>query len=353
MREPTHLYGADGPPLWDEDRDGGPRPTTPPGLATITLGAFLAEEDPDDTDLVVGLGLPNAGVGVLAGPPKSFKTLLALQLAICLSDGGGTAPLPFLRHEIPRGGSVLFVEEEGGRRKLRERLRRQIDGLEADDPAIELLLFSDLRLDDRHAVKRIVDAMRNNGHVAGILDPFGFMHSQDENRPSDMAPIMHDLNRAATASSALLLALHHVTKPQAGRPTGRLGDRIRGASSITAGVDSLFVLERVAERGARLQGESRDAEPIDMHLEFDEVTLVLTPVDGPPRTSGRAGADRMVADDKLLAFAAGKGQVTATQVMERFRVKSKATALSCLKAHPGLEVVGTGARGTILFGVKA
>jgi hypothetical protein len=352
MREPTHLYGADGPPLWDEDRDGSPRPTTPPRLATITLGAFLAEEDSDDTDLVVGLGLPNAGVGVLAGPPKSFKTLLALQLSICLSAGGGTAPLPFLGHEIPRGGSVLFVEEEGGRKKLRKRLRRQIDGLEADDPAIELLLFSDLRLDDQHAVKRIVDAMRSNGHVAGILDPFGFMHSKDENKPSDMGPIMHSLNRAATEASALILALHHVTKPQAGRPAGRIGDRIRGASSITAGVDSLFVLERVAERGARLQGESRDAEPINIHLEFDEVTLLLTPVDGPARTSDPAGVERMVTDDELLAFAAAKGRVTATHVMERFGVKSKATALSCLRAHPGLEVVDTGPRGTLYFGVK-
>jgi len=352
MHEPTHLYGADEPPLWDEDGNSSPRPAPADRLATISLGAFLAEEDSADSDLVMGIGLPDVGVGVLAGPPKSFKTLLALQLAICLSAGGGTAPLPFLGHEIPRGGSVLFVEEEGGRKKLRKRLRRQIDGLEADDPAIELLLFSDLRLDDRHAVKRIVDAMRSNRHVAAILDPFGFMHSQDENKPSHMAPIMHDLNRAATAASALLLALHHVTKPQAGRPTGRLGDRIRGASSITAGVDSLFVLERIGERGARLQGESRDAEPIDIHLEFDEVTLLLTPAEGPARTSGRAGTERMVADDELLAFVAAKGRVTATHVMERFSVKSKATALSYLRGHPGLDVVNTGPRETLWFGVK-
>jgi AAA domain len=352
MHAPTQLYGSEGPPLWDEDGNASPRPAPTGGLATIALGAFLAEEDSADTDLVVGLGLPDVGVGVLAGPPKSFKTLLAIQLAICLSTGGGTAPLPFLGLDVPRGGSVLFVEEEGGRRKLRERLRRQIDGLEADDPAIELLLFSDLRLDNPRAVARIGDAMRSNRHVAGILDPFGFMHGQDENKPSDMAPIMRHLNRAATDARALLLALHHVTKPQAGRPTGRLGDRIRGASSITAGVDSLFVLERVAERDARLRGESRDAEPIDIHLKFDDVTLLLTPTEEPAQTSGRAGTEKMVADDELLAFAAAKGRIAAADVMKRFDVKSRATALSYLKAHPGLEVVDNGPRDTLWFGVK-
>jgi hypothetical protein len=351
MREPTHLYGADGPPLWDEDRNTSPRPAPTDRLATTSLSDFLGEEGSDTADLVTGLGLPDVGVGVLAGPPKSFKTLLASQLAVCVSASRGTAPLPFLGREIPRGGSVLFVEEEGGRKKLRERFRRQIDGLQANDPAIELLLFSDLRLDDQRAVNRIVDAMRSNGHIAGILDPFGFMHSRDENRPSDMGPIMHVLNRAATASSSLVLALHHVAKPQAGRPAGRLGDRIRGASSITAGVDSLFVLERVAEIRARLQGESRDAESIDIHLEFDEATLLLTPVDGPTRTAVSTRTARIVSDERLLAFVVAKGEVTAADVMERFGIKSKETALSYLKELPGLEVE-TGPRGTFIFRAK-
>lgn len=334
---------TDEPPWPDEPAIGG-RPnakqtTNDAVVKPISLAVFLAEPEPDGHDLVTGLGLPPVGVAILAGPPKSLKTMLAGQLAICLANADG--PLPFLDHDIPAGGSVLFVEEEGNRDRLRERFRRQVDGLGATDPAIELLLFTGVRLDDDASVKRLADAIRSASHRLAVLDPFGFLHGQDENKPAAMAPIMRRLARTAADCNTLILVLHHVTKPQADRPAGRLGDRIRGASSITAGVDALLVLDREGDRRAHLQGESRDAEPDDLHLELDTETLLLSPTDVPLA----AGSTSI---DGLRAFIEESGQVAASDVMKRFGIRSKATALAYLEALPGIDRY-TGPRGAYYF----
>jgi hypothetical protein len=346
MTAPRHLYAEEGPPSWDDEG-----PETSPGanasrpLGMIDLKSFLDEPNEGEADLVAGLGLPATGVGMIAGPPKSFKTLLAMQLAISVAAGGGTCPVDFLGREICRGGSVLIVEEEGSLNQLRDRFRRQIGGLGAANPAIDLVPFTGRRLDTDRGAEWLVDAISANGHVAAILDPLGFMHRQDENSSSAMGPIMQQLGRAAREADAHVLVLHHVSKPQANKPTGRLGDRIRGASSIYASLDGLLVLDRQGDRQARLQGESRGSDAVDLYLELDAETLLLRPIDAPARSGG------IVSDADLLAFVQERGEVTAGDAMKRFRIGSKETALEYLRRLPGIER-RTGPRKVLLFRIK-
>jgi AAA domain-containing protein len=326
-------------PEWLAETAIGRRPEA--GIAPVTFDAFLREPDPGYAELVTGLGIPDVGVTVLAGPPKSLKTMLAGQLSLCLSSG-----IPFLGSTIERGrgARVLFVEEEGNRHRLRERFRRQADGLGADYPTIELLLFAGLRLDNQAWVAKLGAKLKATTYALVVLDPFSFLHGADENKPSAMAPIMRTLNRLAQDNGTSIVAIHHVTKPQADRPQGRLGDRIRGASSITAGVDALFVLDRSGDKRARLQSDARDAESVDIHLELDVETLLLSPVGAPPRVGKIDPVD-------LLAWVTEHGQVTAREAMVRFNV-SKTTALQALSEIPGVDSY-EGARNTRFFKVTA
>src|SRR5262245_11057824 len=82
-REPTYER-VPGEPAWLAEPAIGAR--QPTGVASITFDAFLREPDPVYSELVTGLGIPDVGVTVLAGPPKSLKTMLAGQLAICVSS---------------------------------------------------------------------------------------------------------------------------------------------------------------------------------------------------------------------------------------------------------------------------
>lgn len=154
-----------------------------------------------------------------------------------------------------------------------------------------------------------------------------------------MAPIMKRLSRLATEGETCVVVIHHVTKPNADRPAGRLGDRIRGAGSITAGVDGFLLLDRKGGDRAQLRGEFRDHEPIEVMVELDPETLLLDRVDAPT-------PDRKVSDGELTAFVTEQGRVTRRDVADRFGLRSKNTAGAMLEALPGIDWYddGTGRR---------
>ena len=123
------------------------------GLRSVDASSLLAEPEPAVTWLVEGL-FPAAGVVVLAGDPKSVKTLLALQLALTVGYIGDKPDFteverPFLGRRCGAGGA-LFVEEEGSRHKLRERIRMMSAGLGWEPRfGIEFVLHEGVRLDDK------------------------------------------------------------------------------------------------------------------------------------------------------------------------------------------------------------
>ena len=310
----------------------GPVPSSYP---TVSLSRFVTEAEPEFPMLVAGLGLPAVGSVMLGGPPKSLKTLFMTQLSLCVSSlDDDDEPLPFLDLPVSRGGVVLFVEEEGGRAPLRRRIERQRSALNlrVDDPALEFLLFAGVALDNDASFRRLdATVAAHAGALAMVvLDPFSFLHHQDENKPASMAPIMKRLSRLATDNETCVVVIHHVTKPQADRPAGRLGDRIRGASSITAGVDGFLLLDRKGDDRAQLRGEFRDHEPIELSVELDPETLLLHRVDSPT-------VERKVADAELTAYLTEQGRVTRQDVAKRFGLRSKNTVAAILEAHPAVD----------------
>ena len=152
----------------------------PSKLALRTTGAtsLLAEPDPDISWLVDDL-LPATGVVVAAGDPKSFKTLLALQLAVTV----GYAPEePLYERDFlgrtARPGTVLFVEEEGSRHKLRERIRMMSDGLGwPREFSIEFALHQGVRLDERKWLEDIYRHAEHHETSLIVLDPLVMLHS--------------------------------------------------------------------------------------------------------------------------------------------------------------------------------
>jgi hypothetical protein len=302
-----------------------------------------SREPESDVDMLVEpLGLAAISTNIVGGPPKSLKTLAMTQLALCVStvDDEGHW-LPFLDYPITRGGSVLFIEEEGGRHPLRRRVERQAAGLGAA-PAIEFILFAGIRLDEEPSYRRLLATAQYHEPALIVLDPFAFMHSQDENRPAAMAPIMRRLSRLSNEAETCVVVIHHVTKPQADRPAGRLGDRIRGASSITAGVDGFYLLDRKGGDVARLRGEFRDHEPIDVTVELDPETLLLH------RVEATKAATKIDPDD-LVAFIAARHRVTALDTAKHFDVRSKETARTALEALEGVDWHDDGPRGQRVY----
>lgn len=295
------------------------------GLKTFSMAELIAME-PNPPPM---LGcIPEIGLTVLAGSPKVGKTLLASQFALCVGAIGPEDARPDFLGRSVRGGPVLVIVEEGSIAGISWRLRHQAEALGVLDAALDVGHRQRIRLDDARSVKLLrakVDQLRP---TLVVVDPLNRLHGADENRPTQMTPVMDALAGIAYDYRCAVLAIHHLAKPSAER-SGPIWDRFRGATSIRSGTDANLALDGNGSI-VQLVGEFRDAEPIAEYLELDRESLTFRSIEGPKVPSKIDPAE-------LLEYVRDRGQATAQQVMERFTVKSKATALAALDGHPDLD----------------
>jgi hypothetical protein len=291
----------------------------PADLRALSWDELMAE--PADPPPMLAPGIPEVGVTVVAGSPKVGKTLWAGQMA------------------LESGRPALLVIEEGSLAGIAYRLRRQADELGIARPLVEVLHRKRIRLDERRSVAMLRSYVETTRPALVIVDPLNRLHSADENRPTQMTPVMDALAEIAYDCACAVLAIHHLAKPSAER-RGDIWDRFRGASSIRSGTDANLVLDGTGDR-IRLVGEFRDAEPLTEWLELDRDALLFRHADAPE-------APAKVDPIALREYVADRGQVTGKQIVERFSV-SRNTAFAALRALGCDEFAGV--RGVLTFSI--
>ncbi len=274
------------------------------GLDTVSLADLMAEPDTEPPWAVDGI-VPQVGVTVLAGPPKVGKTLLVQSMALAAADRA--RPHEVLGRDVRRG-PVLYVLEEGSRAGLRYRVHRQASALGITDAAVAFAYRQHVRLDDRNSLARLRGEVQALRPVLVVVDPLNRVHSRNEDKATEMTPVMDALAGVAYDFRTAVVAIHHVGKPSESR-TGQ--DRLRGSGAIRSGTDANLILD--GSGILRLEGEYRDAERLSMSLRLDPDTLLLEQSDAPERGGKIAPAD-------LLAFITERGQVNARAVMEQWTV---------------------------------
>ena len=281
-----------------------------PPRATGLLSWRDLQAEPQEPPPQLCPGIPLVGVTVLAGAPKVGKTLLASQRA------------------LETGRTALLIIEEGSLAGISYRLRRQADDLGLVDPPLSVMHRQRIRLDNRASVARVREYVAELRPDLVVMDPLNRLHGADENRPTQMTPVMDALARIAYDFGVAVLAIHHLAKPSQDR-RGDIWDRFRGASAIRSGTDANLAMDGTGDL-IHLVGEFRDAEPLSEYLQLDREALVFRSVDG-PKSVGK------IDPDALRAFVVERRQVTARETMSRFDVKSKATALKALEDLEGID----------------
>lgn len=290
----------------------------PVSLVVLDWNGIMAE--PPIPPPMLFQGVPKCGVTVLAGAPKVGKTMLAMQRA--------------LESRVP----TLLIIEEGSRAGIAYRLRVQADALGITNPPIQLIHRQGIKLDNRQHVQRIRDLVKRTQPELVVFDPLNRLHGADENRPTQMTPVMDALASIAYEHNCAVVALHHLAKPSMERAGGSIWDRFRGATSIRSGTDANLALDGNSADHVHFVGEFRDADPISTYLDLDRETLLFSdaePADAPSKVDPIA----------LRAFVEERGQVIAKLVMEQFGC-GKHTALKALRAlgcdeYPGPRNVAT------------
>ena len=251
------------------------------------------QEQPSTPWLIEGLWV-HQGVGFLCGSPKSFKTWLALDLA--LSVASKTAALG--AYPVAERGTVLLFVAEDPPAAVRARLAGMAEqrNVSLAELPIHLVMHRSLRLEspkDQARLRATVAAYRPK---LLVLDPFVRLSAIDENSSLEVSAVLAALRELQTTLGVAILVVHHARKN--GGNGSSAGLALRGSGDFWAWGDSNLYLSR-KHAMIQLTTEHRSApapEPAMLELCLDRDTgpylrrrdRALPPVedgvDGDPRS---------------------------------------------------------------------
>ena len=282
--------------------DAGPQPTPkddpntqarklPPPLGIPEL---MLVEEPEEEWLVEELILV-ASNAMLAAYPKTYKTMLLLELAVALATG-----TPFLgRFRVPLRRRVGIVLMEDQAYRVRRRLARILAGrgltLDDVDGWLYLWFRPPLRFDDETVVELGDYAAELDLDFLGV-DSWAYVAGGDSNSSDDVTPQLQALSAARVKRPGLTLALvHHARKESGDRGGKRLTDIIRNSSAFGAWYDVGIVLSREDELSpVTVRAELRDhpaPEPFAFTVEDEDPA-------GPHNEFKSSGWLRILASDQ-------------------------------------------------------
>ena len=253
---------------------GTPAPYSTPGL--FKDYATLCGIANSRRWIVKGL-IPSDGTGIIYGESGSYKTFVALDLALHIAHG-----IPWCGRKT-LSGPVLYIAGEGGT-SLRYRIQawHQHHDL-APDTAALLVCTTPLPLNDATYVARVKAEIQQIRAEIGdpvliVVDTLSQNFDGDENSSSEMAAFLRTLAteiRAICPGSSVIL-IHH---------TGHDTKRARGSYTIKANTDFMFRLEGQAHKATLTCEKMKDAEcpaPLTFDLHMMELGV---DEDADPRSS--------------------------------------------------------------------
>lgn len=216
--------------------------------------------------LISNLLSPGEKMG-LTGPPKNYKSWIALNLATAVATGSR-----FLERgewQVNEARPVIFIEEEGDVVKFARRVTRAFQDVEhADFFLIQKMGFSLL---DPAQVDSVIERVQQTDAGLLVLDPWQRMIvGVDEDKAKETGPAWDEVHRVTLeCPRCAVLVLHHANK------AGGLGlNAIRGSSRFAGEVD-LSMIVKVEEPGlihASLEGRdvpSHIAESGHLEIRFE------------------------------------------------------------------------------------
>jgi hypothetical protein len=172
-------------------------------------------------------------------------------------------------------GTVLFIDEESGPRRLANRISEVIQGHYADDTIpLGFISMAALNLSNSADVNALQTIITQNNVKLVIIDALAdIMPGADENSVRDVQPIFMNLRRIASATQSAIVLIHH-----ANRSGG-----YRGSSAFKGAVDTMIMCESKKDSpniDFRTE-KTRDTEPqkFSAVIHFRDGQVWLSPSD--------------------------------------------------------------------------
>jgi hypothetical protein len=221
----------------------------------VTYNDFIQQRLKKPEWLVESIWSENAH-GVLAGEPKTYKSVISTDLAVSIASG-----TPFLgQFKIPTTGPVLIIQEENDPGEFQDRLNRiafsrgllgsgSMDGDYITlNPDVELPIYiynnQSFDLTDPRSFAFLRKKCRELKPALIILDPFYLMTPGiDENSAAQVGPILAKLLKLKQKYDVGIQLIHHYRKQNLASPIYGAA-RMSGTGVFHRWFDSAVYVER-------------------------------------------------------------------------------------------------------------
>jgi hypothetical protein len=239
---------------------------------------------------------PCSAVGIIGGQPKSWKSWLALDLAISVSSAS-----PCLgRFDVAHQGPALIFLAEDALPDVRHRLEClcQSRGLQMDRLDLHVIAEPVLRLDQNVDRQRLLETVTRLQPRLLVLDPLVRLHRIDENNSMEVAELLGYLRELERSFGLAIALVHHTSK----RAHARHGQALRGSSDLHAWTDVGLYLTWHGDR-LRLTHELRMAgacQPVELRLVTTQPAAIHLSIDDPSPTSTTGAGPTLHLTQRLL-----------------------------------------------------
>ncbi|OLE86075.1 MAG: hypothetical protein AUG08_15705 [Acidobacteria bacterium 13_1_20CM_2_55_15] len=189
-------------------------------------------------------------VGIIGGTPKTYKTWMALEMAVAVASGSACLST----FGVPSPGPVLLYAAEDSQSTLRLRLESLTHhhALQLRHLDIRVIIADSLRLDRIPDQERLEATLLLHRLALLILDPLVRLHAIDENAAGEIAALLGYPRLLQRKTGAAIALVHHARKNVAAN--GGAGYSLRGSSDLYAWVDAEFA----PKSGMNGKGAERD-----------------------------------------------------------------------------------------------
>ncbi len=239
--------------LWAAVRDTSATEPIPPRLADVydwrIYDMTEARKPRAPLHYIVNSLLATPSLNIVYGSPGSLKSMLVADCAVCVGSGLQWLP-PVAGQEtelaaIPTTQTPVFwIDYDNGKRRTDERL----DALDRArgapvDSALYYTVMSEPWLDAMNAAAITTLSWRIRELAVGlvVIDNLGAVLGSADENSSAMAQVMRNFRTLVEATGAAVVVIHHQRKFTGG---GKMGDDLRGHSSIRAALDLALLVER-------------------------------------------------------------------------------------------------------------
>lgn len=203
--------------------------------------------------LIDGL-LPMPSLSIVYGGPGSLKSALLADAAVCVAAGLKwleALPVDEVEHGTTFGtlqAPVLWIDFDNGVRRTDERFSAFAKARDLDEKTplhYVSMAMPWLDASNRPFVEQLSEVIRFLGAKLVIIDNLGLITGNVEENSAQMSTVMGNLRWLCEETESAIILIHHQRKGS-GSDKARLGEMLRGHSSIEAALDLALMVERPA-----------------------------------------------------------------------------------------------------------